>query len=90
MLHEVRMWLVYVDDSRDEDYSVFSALAIHSSVWKDCFVRFREYRREVKKDFGVLIYKEWHATDFVAGRGRISAKGTSPPAPLRPILTNSS
>jgi hypothetical protein len=77
LLGVLRMWLVYIDDSRDENFSVFSALAIHSSVWKDCFVKFREYRRLMKNNFGILIYKEWHATDFVAGRGRISPKGTT-------------
>lgn len=69
------MWLIYVDDSMGDRLIAFSALAIHSDSWKDCFVKFKEYRRSLKQSHGMFVYKEWHATDFVAGRGNI---GTQP------------
>jgi len=61
---------VYIDDSGDEATRCFSALIIHESVWKDVHLRIRNFRRALKRSDGMLITKELHATDFVAGRGR--------------------
>jgi hypothetical protein len=32
----------------------------------------REFRRKLKQDFGIFVYKELHAWEFVSGRGHIS------------------
>ena len=34
----------------------------------------REWRKRLKASDGIYVYKEFHATDFVAGRGRIAPK----------------
>lgn len=71
---------VYIDDSGDETVRAYSALAIADVDWKDTFARIKEYRRELKRRYGIFVTEELHATDFVAGRGRVSthvvAKGT--------------
>lgn len=65
------MHFVYIDDSGDETTRCFAALIIHESVWKEVHVTIRNYRRALKISDGMLITKELHATDFVAGRGRV-------------------
>lgn len=66
------MYIVYIDDSRDGGLCVFSGLAIRSPEWKTCFASIREYRRELKAKHGIYMRKEFHATEFVSGRGKIS------------------
>ena len=66
------MHLVYMDDSRDNRYCVFSALAISASEWQNAFRQVRDFRRDLKNSDGIYVYKEFHATDFVAGRGNIA------------------
>lgn len=73
------MHLIYVDDSRDEKLCVFSALAISIDQWRAAFQHVKEWRRALKKSYGIFVYKEFHAWKFVSGRGRpgdrIVAKG---------------
>ena len=66
------MYLVYIDDSRDEPLCVFSALAIPEDTWKESLNRLRDFRRRMKREYGILVYKEFHAWKLVSGRGRIS------------------
>jgi hypothetical protein len=66
------MHFVYVDDSGDENVRVYSALAIADTDWKEIFEQIKEYRRQLKRDHGIFVTVEFHATDFVAGRGRIA------------------
>lgn len=66
------MWIVYIDDSGDQQYAVFAALAIHQSAWKDFFLNFKHFRQSYRASHGLFVKKEWHATDFLAGRGAIS------------------
>src|SRR5205823_1122359 len=42
--------------------------------WKDALACVKQYRRALKAAFGIFVTKELHATDFVAGRGKISPK----------------
>lgn len=65
------MFLVYIDDSGDEHVRCFSALIIHESVWKQSQAEMRTYRRQLKASDGIFVTKELHATDFVAGRGKL-------------------
>ncbi len=66
------MHLVYIDDSRDEQACVFSALIIPASRWRECFEQVRAFRRALKQSDGLFVRKELHAWKFVSGRGRIS------------------
>lgn len=66
------MHLIYVDDSRDEELCVFSALALPVDQWHEAFGLVRQFRRDLKRDHGIYVYKELHAWKFVSGRGQIS------------------
>jgi len=68
------MHLVYIDDSRDEQTCIFSALAISASEWQNAFQQVRDFRKGLKKSDGIYIYKEFHAWKFVSGRGMIADK----------------
>lgn len=65
------MHLIYIDDSFEAPYQVYSAIAVPASSWRDTFSKVREWRRGLKKEHGIFIHKEFHATEFVAGRGRL-------------------
>lgn len=66
------MHLTYIDDSRDEHMCVFSALAVPAAEWRNAFAQVRQFRRDLRRTDGIFVYKEFHATDFVAGRGQIA------------------
>ena len=66
------MHLIYIDDSRDEQICVFSALAIAADQWLDAFRQVRQFRHDLKKGDGIYVHAELHAWKFVSGRGRIS------------------
>jgi len=68
------MHLIYTDESRDEQLCVFSALAIPVDQWRSAFETIRDFRRTLKKTYGVFVYKELHAWKFVSGRGAISSQ----------------
>lgn len=65
------MHFVYMDDSGDESTRCFSAIIIHEHQWKEVHASIKAHRRALKATDGMLVTKELHATDFVAGRGRI-------------------
>jgi hypothetical protein len=66
------MHLIYIDDSRDEQLCVFSALALPVDQWHRAFEQVREFRRNLRRAYGIYVYKELHAWKFVSGRGDIS------------------
>jgi len=66
------MHLIYVDDSRDEELCVFSALALPVDQWHEAFGQVRQFRRDLKRAYGIYVHKELHAWKFVSGRGQIS------------------
>lgn len=65
------MHFVYIDDSGDEKIRCYSALILHESVWKEGYATLKEFRRSLKRSDGMFVTKELHATEFVAGRGRV-------------------
>jgi hypothetical protein len=65
---------VYIDDSGDEKIRCYSALLIHESVWKEGYAMVKEFRRSLKRSDGMFVTKELHATEFVAGRGRVGTQ----------------
>jgi hypothetical protein len=68
------MFFVYIDDSGDENFRCYSALVIHESRWKSTHLAVKQHRRALKVSDGILVTKELHATDFVAGRGRLGRR----------------
>ena len=66
------MHLVYIDDSGDEEIGVFTALAVPVTEWRNNFDAARLFRRQIRQSDGIYIFKELHAWEFVAGRGRIA------------------
>jgi len=66
------MYIIYIDDSRDEELVTFSALMIRADEWLPAFQIVRDFRRELKQNHGIYVYKELHAWKFVSGRGKIS------------------
>jgi hypothetical protein len=64
----------YIDDSGDDNTRVFSAVAVPSHEWRNCFSLVRDFRRDLKNRFGIYVTVEFHATEFVGGRGKIAAK----------------
>jgi hypothetical protein len=64
--------LIYLDDSADETTFAFSAIAIPIISWHDAFSIIRDFRRDLRQQHGIYIYKELHAWKFVSGRGNIS------------------
>lgn len=68
------MHLVYVDDSYEKPTQTYAAIAVPIEQWQKSFTILREWRRDLKRSDGILVTKEFHATDFVAGRGRLGPK----------------
>jgi hypothetical protein len=64
--------LIYIDESGDEQIAVFSALAIPADQWRTAFNQLKQFRRELRRAYGIYIHKELHAWKFVSGRGQIS------------------
>jgi len=66
------MHLIYIDGSGDEQLCIFSCLALPIDQWHAAFRQVREFRRELRRAYGIYVYKELHAWKFVSGRGRPS------------------
>jgi hypothetical protein len=66
------MHICYIDDSGDDKVRVFSALALPVDGWSVALNQFHDYRRALKKRDGIYVRVEFHATEFVSGRGRIA------------------
>lgn len=74
------MDFVYLDESGDVSYSeskgtrrfALSALIIPEESWNDVFTLFKRFRKYLSKKYGIPMYKEIHARDFLNGRGRPS------------------
>lgn len=64
-------WIIYVDESYDASKFCLSALAIKHRLWRQCFSDVRSHRVDLKRNHGLLLRKEIHARDLVAGRGRL-------------------
>lgn len=68
------MHICYFDDSGDEDTRMYSALAVPIEEWKNILNLIKQFRRALKTTFGLFVTVEFHATDFVSGRGRIAER----------------
>lgn len=63
------MYVFYIDDSRDQGTSVFSALGIPMSDWKRAFKSVVDFRIDLKRLHSIPFTMELHATAFMGGRG---------------------
>jgi len=66
------MHLIYIDDSADEKLALYSALAIPVDQWRNAFMQLKTYRQNLRRTYGIYVYKELHAWKFVSGRGNIA------------------
>lgn len=74
------MDFVYLDESGDVTYTekkgtrnfALSAFVVPEESWNDVFRVIKAFRSWLRKDYGVPLYKELHARDFLNGRGRPS------------------
>ncbi|RKU22810.1 hypothetical protein C6503_03340 [Candidatus Poribacteria bacterium] len=66
------MHLIYIDDSGDEELSIFSALTIRADRWNSCLEKIKNFRRNIQTSDGIFIHAEFHAWKFVSGRGKIA------------------
>jgi uncharacterized protein DUF3800 len=67
------VFLAYIDDSKDSALACFSAVILPASQWLTAERLIIDYRRRLKASDGIVVTKEFHATDFVAGRGDLGA-----------------
>jgi hypothetical protein len=65
------MHLVYIDDSFEHPHQIYSAIAVPAHRWRDCFDAIKAWRSGLKQTDSILITREFHATEFTAGRGRL-------------------
>ena len=65
-------YLVFVDDSGDESYRLYSALFVRAEVWRDVLARWLAWRRDLEVRFEIPVLYEIHSVKFFAGRGRPS------------------
>lgn len=72
------MYLIYIDDSYDKDFMVFSAIAVRVDKWREVFRAIKQYRQMLKDKYDISIYYELHAVDFVKGRGSLGARRPVP------------
>ena len=68
------MHLIYIDDSGDNNVYGFSALAIPVERFRESLLAIKDFRRQLRDSDGIFINREFHAVDFVAGRGRIGSR----------------
>ena len=68
------MHLIYLDDSGEKPYQIFSALAVPADQWTSTFRRIKAWRRALNESDGIQVAKEFHATSFCAGRGKLGLK----------------
>lgn len=71
------MFLYYLDESYDNQKFAISAIRVPSDEWMAILQSIVAFRRHLRDTYGIFVKKEFHATDFVAGRGNI-AKATIP------------
>lgn len=63
------MHLVYMDESGDEKWRTFAALTVPEQEWHATLAMIRDFRCKLHKTDGINVKAEFHACDFVKGRG---------------------
>lgn len=70
-------FIVYLDESMQENMVVIAAIAIPVSRWNEALDYQVATRRLLRHDRGIFVSKEIHASEFISGRGRYSKFGES-------------
>jgi len=63
-----------MDDSDEGGLHTFCAVGVPASAWRETFDAIKAWREGLKATDGIYLRKELHATDFVAGRGKVGTK----------------
>lgn len=63
--------IAYIDESYDDEKFCMSVLIVPVARWREDFNTVKDWRRNLRTRYGIFVNKELHATDFVAGRGKI-------------------
>ena len=63
--------IAYLDESYDDQSFALSALVVPVPVWRETFELVKGWRRLLRKQYGIFVNKELHATTFVSGHGRV-------------------
>lgn len=75
--------LFYIDASGDSRYLtggrgtthyVLSALSVPEESWNEVFTELKNFRKYLRRDYGIWLSSEIHAVDFLAGRGNIASR----------------
>ena len=66
------MYLVYIDDSKDDKSVCFSGIMIPADEWLKAFDFLIDVRRKMKASHGIYTRLELHATDWLGGRGSVA------------------
>lgn len=59
------MHTFYVDESYDESWFVLTAVCVEDVSWRAAFEKTKQFRRELKQNFGIKIRSELHAKVFI-------------------------
>lgn len=68
------MHLFYVDEAADEELIVYSAICLPVSLWRAALEQVRDFRRSLRRNYGIPMTYELHAWKFVRGQGRPSQR----------------
>lgn len=72
-----------MEDSADEQLAIFTAMVLPVEQWRDGFGKVKEFRRGLKRGYGIDVYTEFHASKFVSGPGHIADRIVTKPQRLR-------
>lgn len=64
-------YLVYVDESYDDDLFCLSAMIVKSTEWREAFKAVKAHRVQLRERYEIPLRKEIHARELVGGRGRL-------------------
>lgn len=66
--------MYYIDASADRYKFVLTALRIPLNRWRTAFEQAKEFRRYLKKAYGLFYRKELHSTELIRGKGHLSTR----------------
>jgi len=61
------VFITYIDESGERGIYIYTALSIYAERWHDCLDILKNHRKILKKEYGISIYKELHATELMRG-----------------------
>ena len=73
------MFLMFVDESGDSgsvgsptEHFVLSGIVIHELRWRVCVESFQDFRSEIRRDFGLKLREEIHASEMLLRPGDLA------------------